>query len=101
MRLVLSQEKKKELLGLLGKKPDIVLSNMFGLTRQRISQLRKLRGIKPWNAEFKISMVIPTGYSKPDMANMKKAMDQIGEKNRSRYIRCAVRQRNKSILTGQ
>ena len=82
----------------LGKEKDIDLAAEFGITRQRISQRRTNKGIPRFQPEAKMGYPIPVHFTKTDELGMNAAMKKTGEKNRSKYIRGAVRDKNSEVL---
>ena len=84
----------------LGKEKDIDLAAEFGVSRQWVARLREQHGIPAYRPEPRMEYPLPICFTKKDQQGMKKAMKKAGIKNRSAYIRQAVRDKNKATLEG-
>lgn len=98
----LSPSQAKRLIAKLGKDYDNRLAKQFGVTRQHVSKLRTAAGIPTFTPRprAKHTTFISAAVSKADVTDIKKAMIKSGVKHRSKYVRDAVRTRNKEILQG-
>lgn len=94
----LSSEELTAIHARLGKEPDSAIASDFGVHRSRITQIRNRKGIPPYSLGRKMAYPVPVHFQETDARNMDKAMKKINEKNRSEYIRGAVRKRNKEVL---
>lgn len=95
---MLTGKEMKSLISVLGKETDVALAAKFPISRQRIAALRTMRGIPVYRPEGKMAYPLPTHFTESDERNIKKAMAKLNEKNRSKYIRNAVRAKNKEVL---
>ena len=86
----------------LGKKSDASIAREHGLTRQRVSEIRKEKRIPVFKPEFAADNKVTfcTNLTKKDEREMTRAMKKIGTKSKSEYGRKAVRKMNKEVLEG-
>lgn len=89
----------KRLVSRLGKDMDISLATEFGVTRERIRQLRVERGIPVFKAT-PMPCVVPVRFTRIDDKTMKRAIKVTGHKNQSEYVRDAVAEKNEAVLKG-
>lgn len=90
----------KSLTPKLGKHTDIDLASEFGITRQRVKQLRDERKIPAHNSGPAMSTAWPIRFTKKAAAVIKRAMKVTGHTNRSEYVRDAVKEKNDQVLKG-
>lgn len=90
----------KSLTPRLGKESDITLADEFGITRQRVKQLRDERGIPAFNSGPAMSTAWPIRFTRAAAAAIKRAMKMSGYRNRSEYVRDAVKEKNAAVLKG-
>ena len=95
----LTPEKQRELNARLGKQSDLSLAREFGISRQRVGELRQRKGIAVYECVTR-HINVGTNITEADHRDMKKAMKKTGDKNKSEYVRGAIRQRNKTVLEG-
>jgi hypothetical protein len=90
----------RELISRLGKESDSSLAAKFGITRQRVGEIRKANKIPVYKSEFREDnkVIIGTAITKADARDMKRAMKKTGDKRVSKYVRGAVRKMNKEVL---
>jgi hypothetical protein len=93
-------EVKAAVIKLLGKKSDGAIGKKYNISRERVRQMRTARNIPVYKHEFgrDSRVVVSTAITEADERDTKKAMKKIGERNRSRYIRTAVRDKNREVL---
>lgn len=84
----------------LGKHTDTDLAAEFGITRQRVKQLRDAAGIPAHNSGPPMSTAWPIRFTVKAVTVIKRAMKLTGHTNRSEYVRDAVREKNESVLKG-
>lgn len=84
----------------LGKHTDIDLAAEFGITRQRVKQLRDERDIPAFNSGPAMSTAWPIRFTQKAAAVIKRAMRAAGYTNRSKYVRDAVKEKNDAVLKG-
>ena len=84
----------------LGKESDIDLATEFGITRQRVKQLRDERDIPAHNSGPPMSTAWPIRFTKAAATVIKRAMKAAGYTNRSEYVRDAVKEKNDAVLKG-
>ena len=84
----------------LGKNTDIDLAEEFGITRQRVKQLRDAADIPAFNSGPPMSTAWPIRFTRAAAAAIKRAMKAAGYTNRSKYVRDAVKEKNESVLKG-
>lgn len=84
----------------LGKHTDTALAEMFGITRQRVKQLRDAAGIPAFNSGPPMSTAWPIRFTRAAATAIKRAMKVTGHTNRSEYVRDAVKEKNESVLKG-
>lgn len=84
----------------LGKYPDTVLEAEFGITRQRVKQLRDERNIPAFNSGAPMDTPWPIRFTRKAVARIRRAMKLTGHTNRSEYVRDAVKEKNDSVLKG-
>ena len=84
----------------LGKHTDTELATEFGITRQRVKQLRDDRDIPAHNSGPPMSTAWPIRFTRAMATAIKRAMKVTGHTNRSEYIRDAVREKNAAVLKG-
>lgn len=96
----LSPEDMARLILRLGKGADNALGNEFGISRQRVGDLRKTRNIPVYKPEFRTGnkVVMTATVTKADERETKQAMKKTGHKKRSGYVRTAIREKNKEVL---
>lgn len=98
----LTADRMKKLTRRLGKETDVDLANEFGITRQRVSQIRNRLGI-PIFDKFKFragnSEIVSACISKKDFRDMKRALKKIGQR-KSEFIRNAIREKIDEVLNG-
>ena len=82
----------------LGKHTDIALAAKFGITRQRVKQLRDERKIPAFNSGPPMDTAWPIRFTRKAVAAIKRAMKVTGHTNRSEYVRDAVREKNDVVL---
>lgn len=82
----------------LGKEPDAVIGRDYGLSRERIGQYRRAADIAAYTLGKKMAYPVPCHFTAADAKDMGRAMKKTGQKNRSEYIRGAVRDKNKEVL---
>jgi hypothetical protein len=80
----------------LGKVPDTKLAHRFGVTRQRIGQLRKDMGIAPYKHDNKTTPMCAAMTAR-DQRETDRAAKKVGQ-TRSTYVRNAVLEKNKEVL---
>ena len=90
----------KHLTPKLGKKSDTDLAAEFGITRQRVKQLRDAADIPAFNSGPPMSTAWPIRFTQKAAAAIKRAMKVTGHTNRSEYVRDAVKEKNESVLKG-
>ena len=84
----------------LGKHTDTALAEMFGITRQRVKQLRDAADIPAFNSGPPMSTAWPIRFIPAMVKTIKRAMKVTGHTNRSKYVRDAVREKNEAVLKG-
>jgi len=84
----------------LGKESDITLAAEFGITRQRVKQLRDAADIPAFNSGPAMDTPWPIRFTKKAAAVIKRAMKVTGYTNRSEYVRDAVKEKNEAVLKG-
>ncbi len=84
----------------LGKHTDTDLAAEFGITRQRVKQLRDAADIPAFNSGPPMSTAWPIRFTKAAATAIKRAMKVTGHTNRSEYVRDAVREKNDQVLKG-
>ena len=84
----------------LGTKTDTDLASEFGITRQRVKQLRDAADIPAFNSGPPMSTAWPIRFTRAAAAAIKRAMKVTGHTNRSEYVRDAVREKNEAVLKG-
>jgi hypothetical protein len=96
----LTPAKQRALNAKLGKQSDISLAREFGITRQRVSEIRKAKNIPVYLSEFRADNKVNVGthITKADNRRMGRAMKKTGTANRSEYIRDAIRDKNTDVL---
>jgi len=82
----------------LGKYTDIDLAAKFGITRQRVKQLRDERKIPAFNSGPPMSTAWPIRFTQRAAQAIGRAMKAAGYTNRSEYVRDAVKEKNESVL---
>ena len=92
----LSRADFRKLINRLGSQPDTELQREFNISRQRIFQLREERNIPPYKSKY--TATISSTVTAGDVKKIKRAMKKTGDRDRSQYIRGAVRKRNKEVL---
>ena len=90
----------KKLTPKLGKESDTTLADEFGITRQRVKQLRDDRDIPAHNSGPSMSTAWPIRFTPKAATAIKRAMKVSGHTNRSEYVRDAVREKNAAVLKG-
>ena len=96
----LTPEDLKKLTPKLGKESDITLAAEFGITRQRVKQLRDERDIPAHTSGPPMSTAWPIRFTRAAATAIRRAMKVTGHTNRSEYVRDAVREKNDSVLKG-
>lgn len=82
----------------LGKESDAAIGRDYGYSRERIRQIRHSIGIPAYSLGKKMAYPVPCHFTAADAKDMGRAMKKTGQKNRSEYIRGAVRDKNKEVL---
>jgi hypothetical protein len=95
---MLTEKEMEALVARLGKESDVALAKKYPISRQRIAALRTKRGIPVYRPEGRMAYPLPTHFTESDERNINKAMKKAGVKNRSKWIRDAVRAKNKEVL---
>jgi hypothetical protein len=90
--------KAKAISKAIGKDTDANVAEKFGVSRQYIFALRKKHGIPAFTVPEALSYPLPVWLGKEDAADTEKAMKKAGYKSRSKYMREAIRMRNKEVL---
>jgi len=96
----LTSKALKQLTLRLGKHTDIDLAREFGITRQRVKQLRDDRDIPAFNSGPAMDTAWPIRFTRAAAAVIKRAMKVTGHTNRSEYVRDAVKEKNDAVLKG-
>lgn len=84
----------------LGKEPDAAIGRDYGFSNEAVGRYRNAANIPAYALGKKMAYPVPVHFPMADAKNMDKAMKKTGQKNRSEYIRGAVRDKNKEVLDG-
>ena len=84
----------------LGKSTDASLAKEIGMSREYVQKLRVSKNIPAFNSGPPLSTAWPIRFTSKVAAAIKRAMKVTGYKNRSEYVRDAVREKNETVLKG-